>query len=95
MSWLYSNPAILNIVNKNCKNPQLPCFNNIVVDGETYAIKGDISHITKNIRIPQDNDKTYLSYKVLVSGELTEQKGCMPNPMALCPCIILEDIKLI
>ena len=68
MSWMWNNPAILNIVNKNCDSPILPSFNHIIVDGESYAIK---------------------------SGELTEQKGCMPNPMVPCPCIKLDDIKLL
>ena len=95
MSWLFKTPAILKVINKNCLSPQLPSYNHIEFEGKSYAIKGDILNFIEDLPEVYDEINTYSRHKVLISGELTESKGCMPNPMSFCPCIKVESISLI
>lgn len=76
--------------NLNCKNTEIPAYNQIIFNNQSYTIINPPNNLES-----KSNDKTYQNFDVLVSGTVLSQKGHMPNPMVETLTIYIDDLEFI
>lgn len=83
----------LKIVNSNCESPQIPCYNHVLIDNEIFCIKNQ--NKLKDLFHYIENKETYHVYNVEIEGNISHEKGYMPNPMYEVPVIEIDSFKIL
>lgn len=82
-------PAVLKLLNPNCSNPEIPCFSHLKVGTQIFLLKNF------NHPVPQLlSTSTYFEVPVIISGEVSVEKGYFPNPMVEFQVIEISELEL-
>ena len=85
-------------MNRNCKDPSLPSYDNIMIDDRSYPLVNlDESYVKKLIKenYTKDYKEEYFIFTIRITGEIVNGKGVMPNPMVDINHIVVENIYYI
>lgn len=82
-------PALLKLLNPHCLNPEIPCFPHIKIGSQVFLLK----NFTLSFPLPKAS-ATYIEIPVVVSGQVSLEKGYFPNPMVEFQVIEISEISL-